>query len=62
MNLPTLIREAFEKGATSISIFKVQDGFQANLGRNMSTYRVEIGEDPVDALRRALSEFEDDLI
>lgn len=58
MTLDELILEAVRNGLQKLTLWKVDNGFQANASVDGTSWRVEIDPNPARALRRVLGSSE----
>lgn len=54
MTIEEALHEAANSGRLSLSVFAVSEGYQANLSFDKKSWRVEMGADPVIALKKVL--------
>lgn len=54
MTIEEALQEAANSGRLSLSIFAASEGYQANLSLDKKSWRVEMGADPVTALKKVL--------
>jgi len=54
MTLAEAITDAARQGRIRLTVWPTSEGYQANLSDDGSSFRVEMGPDPVTALKKAL--------
>jgi hypothetical protein len=54
MTLEEAITDAARKGRVRITVWPASEGYQANLSSDGDAWRVEMGPDPLTALKKAL--------
>lgn len=54
MTLEEAITDAARKGRVRITVWPASEGYQANLSDDSEAWRVEMGPDPVTALKKVL--------